>query len=386
VDKTFTDYINNPKAILESKTFNLVSMSLKILLLLIISSVGMMMTGFEINSFNDLLNWAYWLSVGVALFEQIYANDASYKYGIFLFSSASDVLEKAQEKTDMLINGAYDEEGNVIKDGDGKPKISQINKPSNLEAAKLAAKRLSEQEKIEHVTKQVKELIGYFENIKTKFELKNKKRFWLPKKIKKKLFWKSESAIKYCAQKIKESQVYLDDDQAILNIPSKNIKGYNEIDIDDLITNQEETTSNGQESRFYIRNRRKARAKSIGKTFVTKLMISMLGLGIAWGVFADINWKQVVYLMVLVIIQLGYGFNEARVHVKNFIVVNARRRYNAVQAIYNMVPKIKEEQKEKVRLAKLKQEEKLLKKNQEEKLIEDKMTSPIIPDLNLNLN
>lgn len=386
MDKSFTDYINNPKALIESKAFNFASITLKILFLLIISSIGMMMTGFEINSFNDLLNWSYWLSVGVALFEQIYANDASYKYGLFFFSSASETLANSKEKSNMLINGAYDDQGNVIKGEDGKPKINQINKPSNIEYAKIAAKKISDQEKIEHVTKQVTELIGYFENIKAKFELKSKKRFLFPRRVKKKPFWKTDSAIAYCAQKIKEGKVYLCDERMILNIPSKNIKGYNEINLDDLITDQEESSPNGQESKYYMRNRRKARAKSIGKKFITKLMLSMIGLGIAWGVISDINWKQVAYLMTLVVIQLGYGLNEARVHVKHFVVVNARRRYNAVQAIYNLIPDIKSQKEEELRLIELKKKEDELNAQKDAIEFEDKMTSGSLPKLNLNLN
>jgi hypothetical protein len=386
VDKSFTDYINNPKDIIESKVFNFTVISFKILFLLIISSVGMMMTGFQINTFDDLLDWAYWLAVGVALFEQLYANDAAYKYGLFFFSNASDDLTKAEEKSNMLINGAYDEYGNVIKGTDNKPKINQINKPSNIEAAEIAVKRLSEKDKIDHVTKQVNELIGYFENVKVKLELKNKKRYFFPIRIKKKLFWKKDKAINYCEQKIKEGQVYLDEPEMILNIPSKNIKGYNDLDLDDLITNQEEPISNGQESRFYIRNRKKARAKSVGKKFIKKVLFSMLGLGIAWGVFSDINWKQVLYLIALVLIQLGYGLNEARVHVKKYVIVNARRRYNAIQAIYDMIPSINKELKEKANAEALAIKKQELEKEKEELEFENRMTSGSLPELNINLN
>ena len=123
------------------------------------------------------------------------------------------------------------------------------------------------------------------------------------------------------------------------------IKGYRPLDIDDLITNQEEASRTKGESQFLLKSRRAARKKSIMYKSVRKMLLSMLGLGIIFGAFADVDKKMIYTIGILILIQLMYGLKEAWSHVKNIIFVNAQRRYHALQMIYDLILELEKEAK-----------------------------------------
>ncbi len=389
--KTFMDYVNNPKYIVESKAFNITSYFVKIVIMIVLALVGVTINGFQYNTFQDILSIAYWLTVGVTLLEQLWANDASYQFGLYFLSEANNDIKVSNEKASMIIYGAYDDEGKELKNEKGEPLIIPITKTSEVKFADMAVDVINKEDKIEHVSKQINSLIGFFKNKLEYFKLLKKKRFIFPRviKVKKfigKPFWRKKSAIQFCGQKILEGQLLLKDHERILAIPDKQIKGYRKLDINDLITEQEDKF-NPDESQFFMRNRKKARTKSVLGKAIWKAAASLLGLGLLFGALEDVDSKTVITIFILIIIQLYAGFREAFKHVKHYILVNAQRRTKALQKIYSMIPELKEKEAKRLEEEKAKLEafRKELAKKQVKLLttkdpeINDTYTTDIIP-------
>lgn len=360
--RTFTDYINNPKYIVESRGFNTAAYAGKIAVLFVLTTVGLTISGFKYNSFNDLLSIAYWLSVAVTLIEQLWANDSSYKYGLFLFASINDDMKKANAKSDIIIYGAIDEATGLplVDEKTKKPLVTPITDTSKIKYADIAVKKISKKEKINHVSKQVQELIDFFENKLEHFKVGKKKRWFFPRAIKVKKFigkpfWKKESAIAYCKQKITEGKKLINDKKKILSMPNNQIKGYNELDINDLISNQDQAI-NSNESQYFMRSRKKARTKSVLTKMISKMILATVGLGLMFGAIDTVDSKTIMTIVILILIQLYGGLNEARKHIKSYEVVNSQRRAKVLQIAYNMIPEIEKEEKEKAEAAQKKLE------------------------------
>jgi uncharacterized membrane protein (DUF106 family) len=137
-----------------------------------------------------------------------------------------------------------------------------------------------------------------------------------------------------------------------------------------------------------MRNRKKARTKSVLGKAIWKVAASLLGLGLLFGALEDVDSKTVITIFILIIIQLYAGFREAFKHVKHYILVNAQRRTKALQKIYSMIPELKEKEVKKLREEKEKLEafRKELAKEQVKLLttkdvgVNDTYTTDIIPN------
>jgi len=358
--KTFMDYVNNPKYIVDSKAFNITSYFAKIVIMMVLAFVGITISGFQYNTFEDILSIAYWLTVGVTLIEQLWANDASYQFFLYFFKEANNDVKIADEKASMIIYGAYSEDGAELKDEKGQPLITPITKTSEVKYADKAVTIINEEDKLEHVTKQINSLIGFFQNKLEYFKLSKKKRYLFPRIIKIKKFvgipfWSKKASMKFCEQKISEGQSLIKNKDRILAIPDKQIKGYRKLDINDLITEQEDKF-NPDESQFFMRDRKKARAKSVLGKAVWKAIASLLGLGLLFGSLESVDTKTIITVIILIVYQLYAGAREAMKHVKHYVLVNAQRRSKALQKIYSMIPDLKAQEKKQLEEEKAKLE------------------------------
>ena len=339
VSNSFMSFLNDPSQIIKSTKFSLATAGIQFIGLTFFAIIGASIS-FRFTSFRDLLDLNYWITVVVLLVEQLYAYNIGYNLGRSMMMNANTELETTNIQIKAIIEGAKRPDGTTIE---------ALKKDSAY--IEQAIEVLSNEDKINLVTKRMKEIIKIFESKLDYFKVVNKKRWLFPRKIKigkrAKRFWKRETLIIYCELQISNGKKMLGNEEIILSVPDKNIAGYQRLEYANLMSTQEEIVQ-GSVSRYHQRSESKERAKKAGTKALKKFAMASIGGSIIFGALGGSQaLGMIIYTIFLMLVQVAGGFKFGNDTVIKVILYNAVNRLKALQDIRKILPKIKQENAEK---------------------------------------
>ena len=361
---SFMTFLNDPSQVIKSTKFSMATAGIQFIGLTFFAIIGASIS-FRFESFRDLADLNYWITVVVLLVEQLYAYNIGYGLGRALQLNANEELDKTNKQITAIIEGAKREDGTEIE---------ALKKDSAY--IEEAIEILSNEDKVNLVTKRMKEIIKIFESKLDYFKTLNTKGWLFPRKIKigsrAKHFWKRATLIKYCELQIKNGKEMLDNEEAILAVPDKNIAGYQRLEYANIMSSQDEIVQ-GSVSRYHQRSENKERAKKAGTKALKKFGMSAIGGSIVFGALAGSQaLGMIIYTIFLMIVQVASGFKFGSDTVIKVILYNATNRLKALQDIRKLLPTIKNKEKEQ--------------KPQEETITETELTYNNEPQYNISPN
>ncbi len=333
------DWITNPKEIINTTAFAIGSSAIQFFALLFFAVIGASIS-FKFENLVDVLNYDYWVSVVVLMIEQLYSYNIGYDLGRTMTINGNKELNTIKEQIEALVEGVYENDKEIVR---------ALKKDSAYIDNILD--ELMNEEKIRLVKNRMKEIIQIFKSHLDYYKSLKKKKYFLPKKIviskrQKKRFWNIEKAILYCETQIENGQEMLDNDNVILAVPDKNVKGFQRITYADIISTQNEKIAN-ETSKYYQESETQVKAKNYGKKAITKIGLSMIGPAILFGaLFGDAG--AVIYSIFVLVLNLMGGFKFGSQMVINVILRNAVNRLKAIKDIQARLPK-QETKKEEIK-------------------------------------
>ena len=337
----FMNFMNDPSQVFNSTKFNVATAATQFFALMFFAIIGASIS-FRFETFRDILDLNYWITVIVLLVEQLYAYNIGYSLGRSMMINANKELKTTNDQIEMLVEGVYDEKTN-------EEIVRPLKKDSSYVEPALDV--LMNKSKIELVKKRMKEIIEIFNSKLDYFESLNNKRFWFPKRVrvakhKGKWFWKRSSAMFYCANQINYGKKMLKDEETILAVPDRNVAGFQRLAYVDVISSQSESGNFGV-SQYYQRSEAKAKAKAFGRKAIIKLGMALMGSSIFFGAMAGSQTLgMIVYSLFILIIMFASGFKFGSDIVISVILYNAVNRLKAIKDIQRQIPiLIKENEK-----------------------------------------
>lgn len=334
VSNQFMTFLNDPSQVIKSTKFSMATAATQFIGLTFFAIIGASIS-FRFESFNDLLDLNYWITVVVLLVEQLYAHNIGYDLGRSMAMNANEELKIANTQMTAIIEG--------VKPEEGKERVSLKKDSAYVESA---IEVLTNEDKVNLVTKRMKEIIKIFESKLDYYKSLNNKRWLFPRyvKIKKrcnKLFWNRSKLVKYCELQIANGKDMLDHEDAILAVPDKNIVGYQRLEYANLMSSQSDIVS-GSVSRYHQRSESAEKAKMAGRKALKKFAMASIGGSIVFGALGGSQaWGMIIYTVFLMLIQLASGFKFGSDNVVKIILYNATNRLKALQDIRKILPDIK---------------------------------------------
>lgn len=336
----FMNFLNDPSQVINSTKFSVATASTQFLALMFFAIIGASIS-FRFDTWRDIWNLDYWISVTVLLVEQLYAYNIGYDLGRSLGLNANKELITTNQQIEMLVEGVYKEDGTEIKRG--------LKKDSSYIEPALDV--LMDNEKVALIQTRMKEIIGIFESKFDYFKTLPKRFFFFPKKVKvakhkAKRFWRRKSALYYCQTQIELGKEMLNDRESILSVPDRNVKGFQRLTYADIMSSQNEKSDYGV-SRYYQRDERATKAKAFGRKALVKFALAATGSSILFGAMGGSQaFGMIIYSLFLLVIQLASGFKFGSNIVITIILHNAVNRLQACKDIQKKIPiLIKEEEK-----------------------------------------
>lgn len=336
---SFMSFLNDPSQVIKSTKFSIATASIQFSALIIFAIIGASIT-FRFESFRDLLDLDYWITVVIMLVEQLYAYNIGYELGKSMMTNANEELRTTNEQINTLIEGKFDGDKELVA-------------PLKRDSAYIdkACEILSNEDKVNLVTKRMKEIIKIFE---AEYDLQNTiqkrlvARFLIFPYIikignKKKRFWRRETFLTYCKTQIDNGNEMLDNKDAILAVPDKNIANYQKLEYANLLSSQNEIV-NENVSRYHQRSEKVEKAKMAGRKALIKLGTASIGGMFVFGAIAgDQTLGKIIWMIVIMLIQLGNGFKFGSDNVIKIKLYNAMNRLKALQDIRQLLPQLKQE-------------------------------------------
>lgn len=378
----FMDFLSDPSQIVKSTKFNIVTSGLQFVALIFFAIVGASI-GFRFENFRDILDPNYWAGVVVLLIEQLYAMNIGYDLGRTITINSNKELATTNEQNENIVEGVYDETGEEI--------IRGLKKDTTY--ADAALNEIMDEEKIFLVKQRMNDIVLYFESKLDYFNTLEKGFSLKPNKIKvgniKKYFWKTSTAIAYCELQIRNGNKMLDNQKAILAVPDANVSGFTRHNYSDLVSSQDEKIK-GRVSRYHQKNENDMKKKMYGKKVLVKILMSMIGPAILFGVSGgDQTLGLIVYSVFILLVQLANGMKLGSSNAINVVLYNAVNRLKLNQDIKHRIPLIKKRIEEEQELKKIEELKKVAEqqKNQQEEVVDKvKEMSPLPKNLDMLLN
>lgn len=344
---TVLKFFENPKDVMSSPKFGIASATAQFIMLVVFAIVGAGIT-FRFQSFQDVLNLDYWVTVVIMLGEQLYAYNIGYDLGRTLMISSNKELKKAEEQIEAIVEGVPVTDENDLPTGEWK--LEPLKKDTAY--IDLACKQLTEEDKIELIKSNTKEIIKMLESKVAEFKSKKHNTWLFYKRVKvnrrfKKRFWKKATAINYCMQQIEYLNNLIEDKESMLAIPDKNVSGYYRIEYSNVISAQPDTPMM-RVSKYHQRNENVAKSKMAGRKALKKFAIASIGGAFVFGVIADGTLGTIVYMIAIMLWQVFQGFKFGGNNVISIVLYNTVNRLKALQDIRKVLPDIKEKEKKKV--------------------------------------
>jgi len=332
---SFMSFLNDPSQIIKSTKFSIATAGVQFIGLLFFAIIGASIS-FRFQSFRDLLDTNYWITVVVLLAEQLYAYTIGYNLGKSMMINANAELQTINTQIKAIVEGAERTDGT---------RIESLKKDSAY--IEQAIEQLSNDDKINLVTKRMKEIIKIFESKLDYYKSLNKKDWFFPRRIKigsrAKCFWKCSTLIKYCELNVANGKDMLGDTDIILAVPDKNIAGYQRLEYANLMSSQEEIVQ-GSVSRYHQRSESKERAKKAGAKAFKKFAMASIGGSIVFGALGGSQaLGMIIYTIFLMLVQIASGFKFGTDTVVKIILYNAVNRLKALQDIRKILPDIKKQ-------------------------------------------
>lgn len=336
--KAFMKFLSDPSEIINSTKFSIATASAQFFGLIVFAIIGASIS-MRFQGFSDLLNPDYWITVVVMFAEQLYAYNIGYGLGRALMLNANEELAKTNAQIKAIVEGAKDEQGNEL--------IAPLKRDSAY--IDQACQELSDADKIELVSRRMREIIKTFESELEFYKALKKKSWFWPKRIKigrkRVFFWRRATAIAYCEKQVTQGTAMLQEKESILAVPDKNVAGFQRLEYANLLSSQQEIVIESV-SKYHQRSEEKAKAKMAGKKAITKFIMASIGGSILFGALVGSQaWGMVVYTIFLMIVQVANGFKFGSDNVVSIVLYNALNRLKALQDIRKILPDIKSREK-----------------------------------------
>ena len=339
---TITQFFENPVDVLKSPKFGIFSASAQFIALIVFAIVGAGIQ-FRFETFRDLLNLDYWVTVVVMLGEQLYAFNIGYDLGRTLMMSSNKELIKAEEQIEGIVEGVaiYDDNDNFKE-----WKLEPMKKDTTY--IDKACEVLTTEDKLHLITTNTKELIKMLESKVAEYKSYKHTTWIFAKKLvinrkNKKRFHKKATAITFCESQITYGKNLIDDKDSMLAIPDTNVAGYHRIEYSNVISAQSDN-ANIRVSKYHQRSEKAAKAKMAGSRALKKLALATIGGSFLFGMAADGKIGTIVYMVGIMLWQVFSGFKFGGNNVINIILYNTVNRLKALQDIRRILPDIKKQE------------------------------------------
>lgn len=310
--ETLVDSLLDPKGLKESAKFQVGLASVKMVMLMFFSFMGVSVT-FGLNGLSQLADPGYWIQFAILMFEQNYAYDAGYQLSLALLKKKRQDYRKIVNDCDDLVEGVVDPETQKVV-----VEAIKVDAPmahDAIDAINVDGKKEWFQNQCDA---RIELLNGKINKIK------DRRNPWFFRKA---ILKYQQNTITYLEDKIARIRSVRDDKNILESLKNRTVKGYQMVEYGDIVSDQQEKEKK-QHSKYHRRSQKAYESKGFLKRNISRVLTAVMGCVMLYqfATSKDQFGSRMAYTLFIISLQFSSGWSAAVKTMEAIIIYNANER------------------------------------------------------------